>query len=127
MGALRYETATPPAAGEPYGVAAIRSRASAAVQLKAAAPIPAPLTGSKYSKQPLRRKAPVAQQPDLPSEVGIVGRCETALSICAEILAWIEAETRRMADRTGLAPAIFGEMRLRRVFDEQEAMPVGEC
>src|SRR6266850_4912735 len=53
------------------------------------------------------RLAVITQQPASLSQLFIIG-CNTAgLSACAQVLAWIKAECRRMAHGPSLAPTVF--------------------
>src|SRR6185295_17301116 len=55
----------------------------------------------------LLRLPVVTQQPAGLSQLFIIGCNRAGLSACAQVLAWVKAERRRMAHRPSLAPTVF--------------------
>ena len=64
--------------------------------------------------------APISQHADFSGVFGTVGGHQTALAGGAEILGGVEAEAAEIADAAGAAAAIFGAVRLRDIFDDDQ-------
>ena len=65
----------------------------------------------------------IPEEPQLFRRATVVGHDDPGVAVRAEVLRWVEAEGRRVAERAGAPPADARAVRLRGVFDDDEIVP----
>src|SRR5512132_4448261 len=70
--------------------------------------------------------SPVAQSPNAPCHLVVIGDNGAALAAGAEVLARIEAEASEVAETAGAAACVLGAVRLRRIFDDDKTVRAGD-